>query len=309
MTRRDSTRHLLTSLIDARPAPKTSTGQMVARSTLRGPSPSRKEACPDCGGDGTIGKKRYPCRTCGGDPVKGTPGRGWRIVDDYTGQPVGTLETGTVAQTRRSVTCDGCGGSGIRGRDPHEFAEGAPARGYDRCRHCEGTGRVDVILTPPEERRGIVDVGAAEVAAAAAGASLTAQLRREGDYDRLEDAMSELAVVRPGWHASVWRRWVEPEDVVLSEPVLRAADRGLEWLTHRMPATVRVPGAVLAARGNASVGGKGRHANGAAQARRDEEMRGLALEGWSQSALASRFGVSQGRVSRIVAAGGTAVAA
>src|SRR5438105_3116233 len=116
VTRRQSFLLLLSGLNDFQAAPK---GMTASWKVKRGEAPSRRITCPDCNGEQLRDRFKRPvvCERC--------HDRRFIVVDSYTSREVGTEQTAPVRRVR-SVMCDGCAGSGVKGRS--------------RCPYCDGTG-------------------------------------------------------------------------------------------------------------------------------------------------------------------------
>ena len=68
------------------PPPRSWSSTLVERFAARGEVPSKRVSCRRCQGSGSVGRDR--CERC--------DGRGFEVVDSYTGRPVGDSETGPV---------------------------------------------------------------------------------------------------------------------------------------------------------------------------------------------------------------------
>jgi hypothetical protein len=187
--------------------------------TQRGPAPSKRVECPDCGQSEQRGMLRrrgfwIPCARCGGsflgeESIQNVPGRGWIEVDDYTGQQVSTSQAPAKPRTR-SVTCDRCGGLGVRARTEQERLDDREktveqryaeewSSGLPRCEPCEGSGRIDVPinLLPvfgagrlQEERTGDAVIDAAAI-------------RDRYSFAVLEQVLGAMRMLHPQWHRAL----------------------------------------------------------------------------------------------------------
>lgn len=237
MTRRVQLVLLLESLHDLLPAPETWTGRLQRRNVVgSGPVPSRKVECTVCEGRGRLRSLR-PCTTCGGDPLTGKIGRGYRVVDDYTGQEVGTAET-EVHAMMTDARCDRCGGYGRLGAS----ASQEPAKDAQRCDRCNGRGTV----SRPDSRR--LDGMLRRLASGQAGGSdptLAALERRDqaGSYHELDQALANLRELYPGWWRLVWAVHVaharSTDDLLPAET--QGLDAGLDFLERNLPDPLTVP--------------------------------------------------------------------
>jgi len=200
---------------------------------LPGVAPSSKIPCPDCAGKGTrrvrlkAGRKSW--RDADGALVASCEpceGRGWRIVDDYTGDDVGSEETAARSSTRQ-VFCDGCGGLGAHGNGK-------------RCRHCDGAGSVAIPSDSTAEslNRKHRDGDVLAVALRAGRATGQAGLWAAGSFAALERALSELT---PPMRWRAYKAYVsyeaEPEPDLLR--ILAARVRKIERGKIRVPAELR----------------------------------------------------------------------
>ena len=187
LTAEESVRLLLAFYRDAQPGPRA-----ASLGDLPGVAPSLKVTCPDCGGKGErrvrlkAGRKSW--RNADGALVAACEpceGRGWRIVDDYTGDDVGSEETGARVTTR-TVPCDACGGWG-----PH-VGSGVHGNGK-RCRHCQGAGTCQIPAEAAPERPSTRSDGDELTVALRAGrATGSARLWAAGSFAALERALGEL---------------------------------------------------------------------------------------------------------------------
>ena len=283
---------LLASLNDLYPSPATSTGALVARSAVRGPSPSRRVACGACKGEGRTkrGGAWFNCMSCGGSNERNERGRGWIDVDDYTLEPVGTAATGT--SPRRTVRCDVCGGYGRLSA----YAREKPPRDARLCPACEGSGVAAVSVTIAPTR----DVAGSARHWLDAIDDRRRELGRRGSYAELAAALRWLEQEHERRFRALWR-------LVVCEPwIERTAythawlDRTVDMLALRLPATINVPAEYR--RTPAAPAGRGRWANGAAQASRDMEIRVQLAAGQTAAALAAKYGVRERTIRRIRAA-------
>lgn len=203
-----------------------------------GPVPTRKVPCELCGNSPYRGRLRSlrPCSHCGGDPLTDKPGRGFRIIDDYTGQEVGTAET-EVHAMMTDARCDKCGGYGRLSA----CASQEPAKDAQRCDRCNGRGTV----SRPDSRR--LDGMLRRLASgqAASDPTLAALERRDqaGSYHELDQALANLRELYPGWWRLVWALHVtharETDDLLEGET--RGLDAGLDFLDRNLPDPLLVP--------------------------------------------------------------------
>lgn len=204
-------------------------------------------------------------------------GRGWRIVDDYTNDDVGSEETGARVTTR-TVFCDGCGGQGVHNNGK-------------RCRHCQGAGTCVIPAeAAPERSERRTESDELTVALRAGRATGSARLWAAGSFHALQQALAEL---------QPWARWKVLEAYATYETYDGQPTDLLAILTARVRyierGKVRVPGELR------------RWAEAqpkqlpivATVGERNAEMRRMRAEGASLSAIARRFGVAKTTAHRV----------
>jgi hypothetical protein len=181
-----------------------------------------------CEGRGRLLSLR-PCSSCGGDPATGAKGRGYLVIDDYTGQQVGTAETEARAMMI-DVRCDRCAGAGR--------TDGARLL---LCVRCGGTGRV----ATSDARRIDALLRPRLVAEDAEGFMLDQLDRRDqaGSYVAVDRALHMLLAQSPrAWRTVVAvhvERRVKVEALTPMAEVL--LDHGLAFVEARVPKPIRLP--------------------------------------------------------------------
>lgn len=246
-------------------------------------SPHHVVECSRCEGHGVVTdrfRRELECPGC--------DGKGRFAVDGYTGERVGTVELGTAPARLRSVLCDRCGGDGaVAGK---------------RCPTCDGAGRrewspFELSAAGDEER---ADVGGVGLLARPRHLAL---LYAQGDYELLERALEALRTHDlAGWRLWVGRH-VHGYEFDGEPPVDDRIEDAWAFVLARMPAKVRVPGAIRAngrtrqaqlrlIRGQAT-GKKG-------LVRRDSEWRRLRRMGVPVREIAEAWNVTVRTVQRVV---------
>lgn len=321
MTRRDQILALLGSLFDLYPGEETWTGRLQRRALVeRGPVASVRQPCELCEGRGRLRSLR-PCTHCGGDPETGKPGRGYRMLDPYTGQEVRSLaveavpsvseaidELGAdirvlvVAASTYEVACDRCGGEG--------------KTGAGRCHRCAGSGRRKRV------DRARLEASLARLAESpptdATEYVLDAIERRDraGSFRALERCLRHLFERHVYRGRIVWAVHVAHtrRADTLTEREEVALEKGLVFLERAMPERLRVPDYALAAvgrheatrrrflhRGRDPMAERVRRERNAEIARRYEG-------GESVPELVRRFGVQRSQLYEILAADAAEIA-
>lgn len=272
---------LLSFLRDAQPAVR-------AKKSSSGSAPTFKAECPECHGEGVAGRWKLPCSRCGGD--EGKKGRGWVYVDGYTGDDVGTVETAAVLRVRR-VLCDSCGGDGVYGNGR-------------RCLYCDGEGRLEV----PEREDEKVDPGKEkdEQAAVIAGETRTAKQGwvSRGSFDELALSLEGLSQRQVALLVAVYvDRDTDRSELTSEDGTLLMAARAhvIRRMRELTGGRIRVPldCAIWWRNQRNDALGKGRAANGFAQARRDARIRLEVESGRPVGTVAREVGLHWSTVSRI----------
>lgn len=129
---------------------------------------------------------------------------------------------------------------------------------------------------------------------------LAAQDRKEshhraGSYPELEDALLWLEARHSVLYRAFWQYIVVRQSEDVTGTLRSLLDAACELLASRMPPRIRVPAAALS---EARVG-NGRHANGWARGRRNEEIRKRYAQGESLTSLAARFGLQRRTVEKL----------
>lgn len=218
--------------------PKSWTPELVRRQSKPGEGPSHRVECPACGGEGThrVRGIDQPCEPCGGkwSGLTLKPGRGWVVVDAYTGRRVGTTETGLERSTRR-VRCDACGGEG-------SVSAGRWRGANNKCERCSGAGTIEAVLfqrfaatlETAREHTGdpVIDAGI--------------RRRKAGSYDELLLLLAELRVNDLDAYRAVAKIDETDKRTLQQLAYDQRAMRGLRFIVARMPDPIRVPSAVAA---------------------------------------------------------------
>jgi len=315
---------LLRSYADWMPSVRTSTGQIVRRSALRGEVASDYEDCRSCGGKGIVrrGGKELACRTCSG--------AGARSVDAYTRrevereQAIEEISYERLIRFRR-VRCDVCGGSGLQSasstKDPGlrdvleldgEHRHWWRAAERERCSPCRGSGSIDIVderQTDASLRRLASDEAArAGVAVSADWLDSALERRRmqwaRGSYAELAQVLRRLELRVPRLHAALVRHVVfEPGEYVVSPELRERIEIAVVWIASELPADIRVSADVKIAHTRKHV--VWRHRSAAAQherGKRNGHIAGEVLDaGRAPDEVAPAAGVSPRRVRQIVA--------
>lgn len=259
---------------------------LASLKTLRGPSPSRKVECPDCRGKGEVKRRGFPvpCPSCGDGEQKG---RGWIMVDsmlEEQWQKVGTASTETVQRTC-VVTCDGCGGSGVR------F--------FQRCEYCFGSGKIEI----PMNLR--VSFGNGRKEEKTGDPRIDAGLSRDRySFPELRLALRDLFDRNP-------RAFIALEFFLAGRKHHRPFfDEAMQFLDEHLPAKLKLPGYAKAAEDNRLEQLKktrgtrpGEHRtpdDRKAIAARDREIRRLRSQGKSVEWIVGQFSISASRVYQVL---------
>lgn len=321
---------LLRSYADWMPSPRTSTGQIVRRSALRGEVASAYEDCRSCAGTGRVrrGGADLACCSC--------RGAGTRSVDAYTRrevvreQALDEIPYERLIRFRR-VRCDACGGSGLVSaasvkepglRDLLEL-DGAHRHWWrqaqrERCQPCRGSGSVEIVderQTDASLRRLAADEAARAGAAFSADWLDSALEHRhsqwaQGSYAELAVILHALELRAPRLHASLLRHVVyEPGEYVVSERLRARLERVVERIAGELPGQLRVPADVKLAHSRKHV--VWRHRSAAAdhqRSKRNGEIAALVLDhGQAPVNVAIIHGVTPRRVRQIVASAAVAM--
>lgn len=261
MTAEESVALLLSFWREAQPGPR-----CQAFGDQPGEAPSSRVECRNCGGRGRTAKLR-PCPACNA--------RGWIVVDDYTGQEVGTMETGTIAQTRR-VFCDACGGQGAHGSGR-------------RCRRCEGRGYHELPVGRNERPAPRAKEDALDAALEALDATGSPGLWRAGSFAAVEEALSRM---QPWARHRIYQSYVlgesdpEPDLLRILTALVRKAERG----------KIRVPSELRRWQEERD---RPRQQFFATAGERNAAMRAAREQGASLSEVAKRFSVSKSTAARV----------
>jgi hypothetical protein len=218
---------LLRTLGDFDYQPPTSTGAIVQRQAKAGEGPSERISCESCGGEGRrrIRGVERQCEPCSG--------RGWIVVDAYTGRRVGTAETELV-DPRRRVRCDACGGDGAHGNGR-------------RCSRCDGRGEVAAPERPVRPWRGqgiaLLKADAPELGPGDPVIACMERRQLAGSYDELGLALACLRLEYRGRYRLLVGVFVEAEREVeqLHIDEALAVEQALRYLRGLMPEEIRVP--------------------------------------------------------------------
>jgi hypothetical protein len=272
---------------------------LASLKTTRGPAPSKRVECPDCGGEGKrkVRGMAAPCKTCGGSWMGGKlgevhvfqPGRGWIEVDDYTGQSVSTLAA-PQPERMTTVRCDGCGGAGF---DP---------RSEDRrCRYCLGSGVREIparslSLTHEGRSSKLSDAGRYE---GDQGSEARAKAESFGSFEALDEALRSMRSTHPGYYHSLLVSLGEREGTCRA----RFVDAAYTWLDRMLPTELRVPRYAADAEERKQRQlreTKGRHSDRRVRSDRDAKIREMRSEGHSPTMIAMRFNLSRSVVYEIL---------
>ena len=297
---------LLRSYADWEPGITTWTGSVVRSSGSAGEAAGVRETCPHCDGTGQAG--RSVCRFCKGARVLWRdPQTGRETAPPGAAQPAFGPREAELAVKRRTVRCDGCGGSGKRTASSALTVEGD----HDRCSPCRGTGSVEIIderATDASLRRTQRDWGGQPQDP---GWWLPAALERKqaqwvrGSYPELEVILQRLEAERPYEFRLLDRHIIHPLDnLVANERVMLTIDDIVAEISCQMPILIRVPEEASRAWSDEQVKTdvwrrRGRIAD-RVRAERDDQLARLVGEGFTVGQAASLFRISERRVRQIV---------
>jgi hypothetical protein len=277
---------------------------LASLKTTRGPAPSKRVECPDCGGEGAVRSRdsfsvvlkwwrRFRSNDANGVTQCalgwGDRGRGWIEVDDYTGQSVSTLAA-PQPERMTTVRCDGCGGAGF---DPRSDDR--------RCRYCLGSGVREIparslSLTHEGRSRKPSDAGRYE---GDQGSEARAKAESFGSFDALDEALRSMRSTHPGYYHSLLVSLGEREGTCRA----RFVDAAYTWLDRVLPTELRVPRYAADAEERKQRQlreTKGRHSDRRVRSDRDAKIREMRSEGHSPTMIAMRFNLSRSVVYEIL---------
>lgn len=207
-----------------------------------------------------------------------------------------------LANDRAIYGCETCGGSGWvlvpLVRDP--YMESATV-GFDPTKHDAAYAR---------DRQ--IEALARQTRPAPSEAELLEEANRRGflweearramyrsfDYGAVDRALESLRIVDELAYRMLHQVYVYGWLTHITPAVESVCDRGLRFLSDRLPERLRAPGS---SRPVANVAAHGRSADPRALAQRDDAIRRAIDAGEATAAVAAAFGVSPSQVNRIVA--------